>query len=196
MAEHLRAFIAIELPAEARELMAGVQSTLRRSPAASWVRWVEPEGIHLTLKFLGNIDADQVDAVAAAVEASSAGLASFSLAMGELGMFPRPTAPRVVWMGVSGHLDRLGQLQMTIERGLGSLGFTSESRLFTPHLTLGRVREGAPSDVLRTLGQLVTRIRPPGSVTIPVSQVTLFRSRLTPGGAIYTPLAKVALRGN
>ncbi|MBI4497573.1 MAG: RNA 2',3'-cyclic phosphodiesterase [Chloroflexi bacterium] len=196
MPESIRSFIAIELPDEARELLAAVQEALRRGPGGAWVRWVEPQGIHLTLKFLGNVPSHQIAAVAAAAEQAAAGLPPFLLATGELEVFPRPAAPRVIWLGVGGQVAPLGVLQQRVEQALVPLGFAAEARPFTPHLTLGRVREGAPAEMLRALGQVVAQHRPPKTVSVKVLALTLMRSHLTPAGAVYTPLTKIQLSGN
>lgn len=191
--ETVRAFIALELPDEARRLLSVIQDGLRRGGAGAPVRWVEPGSIHLTLKFLGDVPAERVEAVTAALARATLGTSPFTLATGDLGVFPPRGVPRVVWVGLTGRVDRLSQLQASVEREVAPLGFPAEARVFSPHLTLGRVREGTPADAARGLGQATAQTSPPGSVAIPVVEVVLMRSRPQPGGSVYTPLARSAL---
>lgn len=196
MAELVRSFIAVELSQEVRGLLAQVQDELRRSAGGQWARWVAPESIHLTLKFLGNVPTERIDAVATAADRATGGVAPFTLATGDLGVFPPRGTPRVIWMGLTGQLDRLRGLQASVEREVTPLGFPTESRAFSPHLTLGRVREGAPAGLLRALGQAVAQTQLLDQVPLSVSSITLMQSQLGCGGAVYTPLTKHVLHGN
>ena len=139
--EQIRAFIAVELPPAVREAVEGVVRELR-SGIGDGVRWVRPEGVHLTLKFLGDIDADSVPAISDGLDRCAASAAPFDLFLEGVGVFPNARRPRVVWIGLGGALEPLLALQHSIDRELEGLGFARERRPFTPHLTLGRVRDG------------------------------------------------------
>jgi 2'-5' RNA ligase len=191
--EQVRAFIAIELPGELKRALTALQERLRsgQTPAA---RWVDSEGIHLTLKFLGNIDAGKVGEVSAALEEAARGIPSFQLEAAGLGVFPNIKRTQVVWVGIKGQTDRLDHLQHRIEDSLASLGFPREGRRFTPHLTLARVRDRATPGEREALGQLISAASFGGGHTIDVGSVQLMRSQLSREGAIYSRLISVKLQ--
>ncbi|MBF8266681.1 MAG: 2'-5' ligase [Dehalococcoidia bacterium] len=192
MEERLRAFIAVELPP-------GVTETLRRlvqdlqSLALRDIRWVRPKGVHLTLRFLGNIPSDSVEPVSQALRRCAASSAPFDLFLGGLGAFPAWRDPRVIWVGLGGALEGLLSLQEALERELESLGFERERRPFSPHLTLGRIREGASAPQRRRAGEALAGVSVEVRGELPVREVSLIRSTLTPSGAIYTRLYSAPL---
>jgi 2'-5' RNA ligase len=156
------------------------------------VRWVRPEGIHLTLKFLGDVPADRLDAIAEAMRAACTPHPPFSLSIGGMGVFPDPRRPRVVWLGVEEPGGTLLRMQRDVDRTISPLGFPPEKRRFSPHLTLGRVKQGRTAAELEALGQYATHARVRiGEMA--VHAVYLMRSDLRPDGAVYTELATAAL---
>ena len=190
MAE-IRAFIAIELPESVRAQLGRIQGQLKPGHEGV-VRWVDPKGVHLTLKFLGNIAESQVPAVADAVR-GAAKVGRFPVEVGRPGAFPSLQAPRVVWVGVGGDLEKLAALQRAIDGALARLGFPPENRPFSPHLTLGRVRETASKAERRALGEAVGHLRIEALTPVEMDSVSVMRSQLTPSGAIYTCLASIPL---
>ena len=188
----LRAFIAIHLSQEARRRLA---ETIRWmvSEVPSGVRWVDPEGIHLTLKFLGDIEPALVEDVLRAMEQSASGTAPFQLHLDGLGVFPNLRRPRVLWAGVGGDMDALGALQEKVEAAMEGLAFPRERRAFSPHLTLGRVRDTISAVARQRVGGLVSQGSLDGADPWPVNAVHLMRSNLTPDGAVYTSLGSVSL---
>ena len=193
--EQIRSFIAIELNESINAALTDLQEQLKAKVPRGSVRWVRPEGIHLTLKFLGNVPANRIEEIERALIQACAGVPSFSFSVGGLGCFPNPRRPRVVWVGVQEETGTLARLQRAIENGMEKLGFAPEGRKFDPHLTLGRTqRRASPGDV-RRLGQLVeeTNIGELGQMEARV--VSLIRSDLRPTGAVYTQLAAVGLEG-
>lgn len=191
----LRTFIAIELPPEMQEQIAQVQARLRRDTPEGVVRWVQPHGIHLTLKFLGDTPSDKITTIGDALKTVCAAHVPFTFAVKGLGCFPDSRRPRVVWVGVEETEGHLKRLQQAIEQAISPLGFPTEDRAFSPHLTLGRVKEGRGSDA-GSLGALVTRLGAQVALgTVYVESVALIRSDLLPGGAVYTPLAHAVLGG-
>ena len=151
----VRAFISVDIPAKARSALAEVASQLRQSGA--WgVRWVRPEAIHLTLKFLGEIDTAQVDPIQESLGRAAAEVPPFALSLAGTGCFPNPASLRVIWVGLEGELDVLRRLQERVDEEVHSaLGLPRESRRFTPHLILGRVRDDVSSEARRKVGVAV-----------------------------------------
>ena len=191
--EQVRSFIAIELPEEAKRLLQWIQAELKAGGSFP-VKWVDPQSIHLTLQFLGNVDAARIEKIQQVMKDAAKGIAPFRLQIGEPGVFPNPKRPRVVWVGVTGDLEQLGLLQKRIESGLAPLGFLPEKRDYTPHLTLGRVREQASAAEQQALGKIVTETRPGGSGAFTVSAVNLMRSQLTRDGAVYSITGSITLK--
>jgi len=192
-AEPVRTFIAIELSDEFKTQLAEAQARLKaRSPGRS-VKWVNPEGIHLTLKFLGNVPAGQIPAISGAIERAVAGHSAFDIHLAGLGCFPDLNRPRVIWVGMEGDLEALEALQRAVEKELNTLGYPPEGRRFTAHLTLGRVRDDAAPDERRRLGEAVRAAVLESGAGLTVHQVSLMKSDLQPTGAVYTQLAAAEL---
>lgn len=192
--EKIRAFIAIDLPDPVKDSLSSLEDRLR--PAEHpYVKWADPQGIHLTLKFLGNIAADQVPRIIEAITLVSQGLSPIELQIGGLGAFPNLQRPRVIWVAVTGEVERLITLQRGMDQALAPLGFPREGRPFTPHLTLGRLRERASPMERNSIGKLVIATESESSPTMEVNQISLMRSTLTPSGAIYSRLASIELKG-
>lgn len=191
--EQIRSFIAIELPQEVRQALAGLQAKLKAAGNAP-VRWVDPGSIHLTLKFLGDIDSGITGGITAALAEAACGTHSFSVEVSGLGVFPNPGRVQVVWVGLTGELDKLNQLQKRIEAGLVPLGFKVEGRAFTPHLTIARVRDYAGPDARQQLGQLIGKTGFDAKCMIKVNAVHLIKSQLTREGPIYTKISTIELK--
>jgi 2'-5' RNA ligase len=189
----VRTFIAIELTPEILDKLGNLQARIREAVPPGLVRWVQPQGIHLTLKFLGEVPSSKVDDVAAAVQKAGASYAPFTLQVGGTGCFPNVHRPRVVWVGVQESSGTLQKLQGEIERAMVPLGYPPEGRGFHPHLTLGRVKGGS-RDALEALGQYVHRANVQVG-QMAVSAVHVMRSDLLPGGAVYTALSVTHLDG-
>ena len=183
----VRVFVALDIPPKDKlwltDTIAGLQKSL-----ATGVRWVEPQGIHLTLKFLGNIDAALVDGVQQAMARAAVDAPRFNLCLSGLGAFPNERQPRVLWAGVSGDLDSLEKIQALLEEELSQMGFARDRRPFSPHLTLGRVRDGASPKQRRDIGQAIGNTRLPLGEVWEVAEIHLIRSTLTPQGARYTSM--------
>jgi 2'-5' RNA ligase len=190
--EQIRSFIAIELPEEAKEGLARLRKELERDEH-KFVKWVDPGGIHLTLKFLGNIPSKRVAEITKAVEEASRAISPFHLEISGLGAFPSLRQARVLWVGIGGEVDKLSRLQQNIDSALAALGFTKEERSFVPHLTLARIRQGTSPPERRSFGELVGSTIFEDKYHVEVGAVSLMRSQLTPAGAIYSCLSSVGL---
>jgi 2'-5' RNA ligase len=190
--EEIRSFIAIQLPEEVREGLAKLRKELERDEH-KFVKWVAPGGIHLTLKFLGNIPSKRVAEITEAIAEAAQGISPFHLEISCLGAFPSLRQARVFWVGIGGEVEKLSRLQQNIDSALAILGFAKEERSFVPHLTLARLRPGASPLERRNFGELVDSTIFEDKYHIEVEAVSLMRSQLTPAGAVYTCLSVVGL---
>ena len=189
--EQVRSFIAVELSDEIKLGIARLQAKLKSGKFP--VKWVDPNSIHLTLKFLGDIATGRINEITGAMVEAARGIPPFSLEVRGLGVFPNLRRVQVVWVGVSGEIDRLRQLQQRIESSLAPLGFAPESRPFTPHLTLARLRDRASLDERQSFGQLIAATRFEEIYGFSVGSLDLMRSQLTREGAIYSRISSVNL---
>lgn len=197
----MRAFIAIELPADVRQRLdsAGQALTTHLSEAgvASALRWSATSNLHLTLRFLGDTTAENRSALVHALQGITKAQSPFSLGLDGLGAFPNWGNPRVVWVGVTGDLDILQRVQRRVEEEVQGCGFAPESRPYHPHITLARAARDARRGTIRQAGELLSRqtkvAQQLGHWT--VSELVLMRSELRPGGSVYTVLERFALAG-
>ena len=192
--EPIRSFIAVELPEEVKSGLHQLQTGLK-SPKHTFVKWVAPQSIHITLKFLGNISPQKVTEITRVMEHASEGTSPFTLEIAEVGAFPNLRQPRVLWLGIGGELDKLIAWQQRIDSGLAPLGFAKETRPFTPHLTLARLREGVSPADRRDFGELVMKTPVEANYEVKVNSLSLMKSQLLPTGAVYSRLAEVKLSG-
>jgi 2'-5' RNA ligase len=189
----IRAFIAIELPPELKKELTKVETQLKiNSPPV--IKWIEPGSIHITLKFLGETSDAILDDLILAMEESVVGVSPFKLDVRQLGAFPGVDRPQVIWVGVSGEMEKLKQLQKNLEKNTEQLGFKRESRTFSPHLTLGRVRDGARPDDIQRISKLLNETVFTALHNINVNQINLMKSVLTPTGAIHTFIGSTKLK--
>ncbi len=189
MMETVRAFIALELTGEIQEQLAQIQSELKKAGAD--VKWVDPSGIHLTLKFLGNVSLKLIEEIKPLLDELAKTHQRFELRLGKLGAFPKIEYPRVIWVGIEQGSEQTIRLTQDLEQGLmAKSGFLPEKRRFSPHLTLGRVRSANNRAQLK--GLLVSTTFP--QKTMQAETIILFKSTLTPQGAIYQPLHSTSLR--
>ena len=184
----IRAFIAIELPEDLRREISSLQAKLRSTGAD--VKWVEPSNLHLTLKFLGLIEENQVSALTESLKSPVAGHSSFPMRLEGIGAFPRTTSPRVIWIGVSEGEEPLKKLAADVEGACSKLGFPPEERAFSGHLTIGRVRS---NDRLAALVKELQTVEFHSGAPMTVDRLILFQSTLSPKGPTYTPLAEFPL---
>lgn len=195
MRELIRCFVAVELPEQIKAALSQLQDSLRPE-AGTAVRWVDVNGIHLTLKFLGNVPRATIPSIAAALSTAAQGVAPCSLELGGVGFFPNVHRPRVLWVGLTGQVERVGELAQRVERALAPLGFSPEERPFTPHLTLARLREEAPRQAGAKFAELALSQPVPSGLSFLIDHISLMRSQLTPAGAIYSRLNPFPLRGS
>lgn len=185
---HLRVFIAIPLPAPVRRSLVKTQAGLKSKGIKA--SWIKPGALHLTLKFMGNIPIHDLESVKAAMVKAMAGFPRFELSPGGLGVFPNPKQPRVIWVGVEGRTDRLEKLFNTLETQLTPLGIKNERSRFFPHITLARLKKS----ISPALGHAMQESNPPPSILFQVPGIELFKSELTPLGAVHTCLFQVKIK--
>ena len=185
----MRAFIAIEVPDAVKEGLAAAQGRLKSAGVeASWSR---PEGVHLTLKFLGEIDEERVPEIMQALAHALGDSERFRLGIEGVGTFPNPVSARVVWLGIAGDVGTLVALQAAIEQATAGLGLERDDRPYTPHLTLGRIKRIRKRSVWLQGLESVRDFKLPG---LDVAAVSLISSELRPAGAVYRELGRVALK--
>ena len=182
--QRLRAFVAVPFEDEVRNRLSQARADLQGEAWAEEVRWVKPEALHLTLRFLGNIEASDVDALLSRLQSSMRSESEFSFELSGLGFFPSASRPRVVAARVTRE-RRLGVLASAVEEAVVSAGYPAETRDFRPHVTLGRFRRG------RRRGLELAADLP--RVSVAVSHVVLLRSTLSQAGARYTELGRANL---
>lgn len=185
--DRMRLFVAINFSSTLKNALAGLLDELRRLPVT--VKWVPPANIHLTLKFLGEVDRDRVKEIGMAMGRAARGVNPWDLEVRGTGVFPNWRDPRVVWAGVCAGAE-LDVLQQQLTREYLKLGFPVTS--FTPHITLGRLRPGTPGGPLRDKLQSLAGV---SWGRERVTAVSLMESRLTPRGALYRPVLTVGLPG-
>jgi len=195
--EILRTFIAIELDEPLRLALGRVQTKFKRQMSQRDVKWVAVENIHLTLKFLGDTPRRRLPEIEAALRAACAGHAPFEVSIEGRGCFPNIRRPRVIWVAVrdaqGGQGQSLARLQAAVEQYIAPLGWPTEERGFSPHLTLGRVARGLEREVEEAVGRAVEKTVVEQIGVQRVTAVSLMQSDLQPTGPIYTRLLHVPL---
>ena len=189
--EVLRLFVAVELPANVRQRLADVADELR-GMGLERLRWVRPENIHITLKFLGETPAERRPQIEDALRAAAEGVATHELTLGELGKFGGRQNPRVLWVDLRGEVDALKALHKRVDARIAPLGFPSDERPFAAHLTLARVPQDLAKKVARSLAEAIEAVKVP-DLPIPVREIVLMRSELRRQGPVYTRLCGVEL---
>ena len=183
----VRVFVAVDLPEDVERAMGAAARTLRDARIEG-LRVVRPEGIHLTLKFLGDVPESRVDEIGHAVSEAVAGHGRFEVSTGDFGAFPNTRRPQVLWVGIGGRQEPLIRLQEDVDAALGGMGLPAETRSFHPHLTLARLdrRTAAPARRLSMDALEATGLS--AGMRIPVRSVSLVQSILGGGGARYVRL--------
>jgi len=186
----IRSFLAIELPKLILKKIEEVQRDLRSTRAD--VRWVNPEKIHLTLKFFGNIEESRIDPIFKSIEEPIRNTPPYSIEVKGVGAFPQLRNPRVIWIGLVNGKEILTSFQKQIETQLEKIGFQTENRPFHPHLTLGRMKSSRGREEM--VGRM-EKHREEEFGDFQVERVILFKSDLKPSGPVYTLLREIKLGG-
>jgi 2'-5' RNA ligase len=190
MESSIRSFIAIDLSDPFRRQIEAFIQELRKSDAQ--VRWVRAEGIHLTLKFLGNVAPELIEEIKPALARIASQTAPIRIEPAACGAFPTIKSPRVIWIGIRGQIGPLAELVRRVETAMVPLGFEQEGRPFKPHLTVGRIKGRLR---LQALQQVLLDHRDFSGEAFDAAEVVLYKSDLRPDGARYTPLFKAPFSG-
>jgi len=185
----IRSFIAVELPAAVISRLESMQQELNALGLKA--KWVRPANIHLTLKFLGNIDPAAIEDIGQAMADAAGDCASFTLSVDGLGFFPGLKRPRVVWVGLGGATAVLLNLQRNLADRLAKIGFAKEKRSFKAHLTLGRIRQAVNPNIVN---RVIEGYSGSANLAFSADRIILFKSDLKPSGAVYSPLKQAELR--
>ena len=183
----LRAFIAVELPHEIQQAIYDKATIVLKKATGSLIRWVPPENMHLTLKFLGDVSPSNVEVLTQILRAEADSSRCFEIHVGGLGSFPSLRRPRVIYIGVQSPAG-LETLHHGVESASRRLGYESEERAFSPHLTIGRVRQDVSASDGQKIRQALENIHIDSLGTARVDSVHLFKSDLKPTGSVYTKL--------
>ncbi|MFH1269871.1 MAG: RNA 2',3'-cyclic phosphodiesterase [Candidatus Omnitrophota bacterium] len=187
----MRAFIAIELPEEIKDALAALQEELKVSRAD--VKWVGPKNIHLTLKFLGEIDDKQLDKISRIIDDTAERRNKFLVRISSLGAFPKIDSPRVIWIGISSGDEETRAIAEELEEEIAKTGIPEEDRAFSSHITIGRTRSALNREklveYLKDNAELKER-----NLEFYAGKITLFKSTLTPKGPIYEALKEANLK--
>jgi len=187
----IRSFLAVDPPREIIDAIGMIQDRLRKNIQGD-IRWVRPQGIHLTLKFFGAISESDVANISLVVENTTSNIAPFTLGIKRVGAFPDVKRPRVLWLGMDGDVDTLTRLQKEVDAELQKYGFEKEDRTFRPHLTLARIKD--PRGLIG-LAKIMEKRENYEAGSFSAAGLNLFKSDLTPKGAVYTKLAYFPFAG-
>jgi 2'-5' RNA ligase len=190
MGPSVRSFIAIDLPDSVRRQLEALVQELRKSNAQ--VGWVRIEGIHLTLKFLGNVALELIEEIKPALAGIASQTPPIHIEPAGCGAFPTIKSPRVIWVGLRGQIGPLAELGRRVEAAMAAFGFRPEGRPFKPHLTLGRVKGRQRIEALQ---QILFAHRDFTAEPFDAAEVVLYKSDLRPDGARYAPLSKAPFSG-
>ena len=194
MNTQFRLFISINLTPELLATLIDLQTQLKRQLASQLLRWARPEGIHLTLKFLGDTETGRIEDIVRALTQAIEPHQLFDLGIGGLGCFPNQRKPRVLWVGVQDPDDHLRHLAASVDNAMAGLGWKQENRPYTGHLTLARVKKYANNQDKQALSESLSTVKVSDHLgVLPVRTIHLMRSQLQPDGAIYTSLITVPL---
>jgi len=189
----LRSFIAVETPAEIQHAIAQSTASLRNLVPKPLIRWVAPQNIHLTLKFLGDVSPTNLEQLAETLKSEAASHEMFSMSIGGLGAFPNQRRAHVIWIGLEAPLA-LAALHHGVDAAAAQLGYPGEDRPFSPHLTIGRVAQTASGSDLQIIRGALESTKVGILGTIRVQAIHIFKSTLQPGGSVYTRLYDLSMK--
>jgi 2'-5' RNA ligase len=190
----IRAFIAVDLPTDIHDCLDYLSGQLREQIGDVPIRWVTPDNIHLTLKFLGDVSLNNIEVLTEMIRAETALAEPMVISVGGVGAFPKLRSPRVIWVGVEAAPEMIA-LQRSIDAQTARIGYARDRRPFSPHLTLGRVSRNASPKEVRKIGDVLKSLKIGYLGVARINAVHLYRSDLKPSGAVYTKLFTAPLGG-
>lgn len=184
----MRTFVAIEIPSEIRFALAALQTELRQVGAD--VSWTRSENIHLTLRFLGEVDKRLITEIEKVCVETTIGFQPFTLNLNGVGVFPHSRQPRTLWAGLAGEIEKTVEMRKRLDEKLALIGFEREEKEFRPHLTIGRLKSNRKSRELIAAAALYDL----PSLSFEASEIVVMKSELHPAGARYTRIGVAALK--
>jgi 2'-5' RNA ligase len=188
----VRTFIAVDFPASMLEKIEDITAFFKSKTPEKALKWVDKDNLHLTLKFLGEINKSQIEQVQTVMAQSLEGYQPVDIEISGLGMYPDKRVPRVIWLGISGG-EHLLEFHKTLDQSLARLGIKPEGRPYSPHLTIARVRRGTDKNIAKEIGETLSQFKVEPLGAIHIDRVLLYQSELTPSGPVYTTLYTVHL---
>ncbi|MFH1964375.1 MAG: RNA 2',3'-cyclic phosphodiesterase [Acidobacteriota bacterium] len=188
----IRTFIAVNFPPAVIDKIAGITAYLQTQTPGTALKWVAPENMHLTLKFLGDVREDRVPEVKECLQEALLHHPTFNISVESLGMYPTASQPRVVWLGIN-DAGNLKQIHHNLAKVLKDFDPAPEKRSFSPHLTIARIRQNISRDIARQVGETLSQFKVDSLGSFEVQTVHLFKSELTPRGPIYSALFSIPL---
>ncbi len=192
--QDVRAFIAIHLPEDVIQQLGNQIAIISELVPQDLIRWVRETNVHITLKFLGNVAAIDLDEITKSIQYTAVRHAAFQFDVASFGCFPDIQSPHTLWIGIREPTGALLRLQSDLEDGLEGFGFSRERRKFNPHLTIGRVKRHIRRNEISDLAQHLVQVKVGNIGTVQVSEIALMRSDLRPTGAVYTRIAVAELK--
>ncbi|MFQ5455127.1 MAG: RNA 2',3'-cyclic phosphodiesterase [Nitrospirota bacterium] len=194
--DKIRSFIAIDIKESIRVEIGNIQKRIKEIEGLQ-IRWVRPDGIHLTLKFMGDIAFSDIDRIKELLNRSVSGFSPLFIKIKGIGIFPDMRRPRVIWMGIEGDRKELIRLQNRVEKGLSDMGYPEEKRRFTPHLTIGRIKSVSSSHIKGPqFNDIIEELKYVEAGEFQANSVTLLKSELKPSGAVYTKLGNFKMESD
>ena len=188
----LRLFIAVDFPPEIIAKIAKINTYLQTQVPGRMLKWVSPENLHLTLKFLGDVRKDRLPELKTRLENALVGQSGFCIAIEGMGMYPSPNKPRVLWLGIKDQ-GNLKEIHHKLTLALEVFDPEPEKRSFSPHLTIARIRQNSDRESIREVGKTLSQFKVDTLGKLNICSVQLYKSELTPRGPIYTALQSVPL---
>ena len=189
MSDTIRAFIAIPLDSNIQHSIEHIQDHLKQTN--NDVKWVKPENIHITLKFLGDVKQEQINSVKGALAIFTQNMRPFEVELSRLGAFPNIDRPRTLWVSLNDSKQRLSRIAVSLEKALDKIGFQGDQKSFSPHITIGRIRSSKNIDAL---SQSASNYQISENCTQTISKIILFQSTLCSEGPIYKSLYQIKLK--
>ena len=190
----IRAFIAVDLPPDIQDCLKSISEQLKEQMGPVQIRWVIPENIHLTLKFLGDVSLNNIPVLTDLLERETASLKPMVISIGGIGAYPKVRSPRVVWVGIEAPQE-MYSLQRIVDTQLNRIGYAPDKRSFSPHLTLGRVSRNSTPQEVKKIGEVLASQKIGFLGVARIHGIHLYRSDLKPSGAVYTKMFTAPFNG-
>lgn len=188
----LRTFIAVDFPQEIKDKIEEITAYFKTQLPPKVIKWVDPNNMHLTLKFMGETPVDRLEPIKKVMHQVVMVFPIFEIEIKNLGMYPNAKKPRVVWLGISSE-EYLTSLHKQLDQALKELNIQPEGRPFSPHLTIGRVRRSADQESVKAVGQTLSQFKVSSLGHVTINEIVYYQSELTPQGPNYTILQSTLL---